>query len=70
MDNEAAEYMHEERQSTRGMANKNNCPNMEEEGRCARPREIQRHHTSKSHHETAREDAGLEDSKWSRARIR
>ena len=40
-----------------------NCPNMEEEGRCARPREILRHHTSKSHHEAAREDLGWSKSK-------
>ena len=40
---------------------------MEEEGRCTRPREIPRYHTSKSHHEAAREDSGWEDSKESRA---
>ena len=43
------------------MADRANCPNMEEEGRCARPREIPRHHTFKSHHEAAREDTGWED---------
>ena len=38
------------------------------EGRCARPWEIPRHHTSKSHHEAEREDPGW-DQKESRARI-
>ena len=42
---------------------------MKEEGRCARPREISRHHTSKSHHEAAKEDPGWVDLKESRARI-
>ena len=42
---------------------------MEEEGRCARSREIPRNHISKSHHEAAREDPGCEDPKESRARI-
>ena len=51
------------------MADRANCPNMEEEGRCARPREIPRHHTSKSHHQAAREDPGWEDPKESKARI-
>ena len=46
-----------------------NSPNMEEEGRCARPRKIPRNHTSKSHNEAAREDHGCEDPKESRARI-
>ena len=46
-----------------------NCPNIEEEGRGARPREIQRNHTSKSHHEAAREDPGWDDLKENRARI-
>ena len=46
-----------------------NCPNVEEEGRCTKPREIPRHHTSKSHHEAAREDPGWEDPKESRASI-
>ena len=32
------------------MVNRANCPNMVEEGRCAIPWEIQRHHISKSHH--------------------
>ena len=32
------------------MLNRANCPNMVEEGRCAIPWEIQRHHISKSHH--------------------
>ena len=32
---------------------------MEEEGRCARPREIPRHYTSKSHDEAAREDGRI-----------
>ena len=31
---------------------------MGEGGRCARPREIPRHHPFKSHHEAAREDPG------------
>ena len=52
------------------MAIRANCPNIVEEGRCARPWEIQRHHISKSHHEAAREDPGWEDPKESRARIR
>ena len=30
------------------MVNRANCPNMVEEGRCAIPWEIQRHHISKS----------------------
>ena len=51
------------------MADRANSPNMEEEGRCARPREIPRNHTSKSHHEAARGDPGCEDLKESRARI-
>ena len=51
------------------MANRANCPNIVEEGRCARSWEIQRHHISKSHHEDAREDPGLEDPKESRERI-
>ena len=33
------------------------------EGICARPWEIQRHHTSKSHHKADREDPGWEDPK-------
>ena len=45
-----------------------NCPNNEEEGRCARSTEIPRNHTSKSH-EAAREGPGWEDLKESRARI-
>ena len=45
------------------MADRANFPNMEEEGRRARSREIPRHHTSKSHHEAAREDPGCEDPK-------
>ena len=45
------------------MADRANSPNMEVEGRCAKPREIPRHHTSKSHHEAAREDPGCEDQK-------
>ena len=32
------------------MVNRANCPNMVEEGICAIPWEIQRHHISKSHH--------------------
>ena len=40
------------------------------EGRCARPWKIQRHQTSKSHHEAEREHPGWEDLKESRARIR
>ena len=32
------------------MVNRANCPNMVEEGRCAIPWEIRRHHISKSHH--------------------
>ena len=40
---------------------------MEEEGRCARPREIPRHHTSKSHFEAVREAPGWEDPNESRA---
>ena len=51
-----------------GMADRANSTNMEE-GRCTKPREIPRHHTSKSHHEAAREDPGCEDPKESRARI-
>ena len=51
------------------MADRANCPNVEEDRRCARPREILRHDTSKSHHEAAREDPGWEDPKESRARI-
>ena len=51
------------------MADRANSPNMEEEGRCVRPRELPRNHTSKSHHEAAREDPGCEDPKESRARI-
>ena len=39
------------------------------EGRCARPREIQRHHTFKSHHEAEREDPVWKDPKENRARI-
>ena len=57
------------RQSTRGVADRANCPNLEEEGRCAKSREILTHHTSKSHHEAAREEPVWEDPKESRARI-
>ena len=49
------------------MADRASFPNMVEEGRCARPREIPRHHTSKSSHEAAREDPGWEDPKENRA---
>ena len=42
---------------------------MVEEGRCARPWEIQRHLISKSHHEASGEHLGWEDPKESRARI-
>ena len=51
------------------MADRANCPNMEEEWRCARLGEIPRYHTSKSHHEAPREDPGWEDPKESRAII-
>ena len=37
---------------------------------CARPCEIHRHHTSKSHHKAESEVSGWEDPKESRARIR
>ena len=45
------------------MADRANSSNMEEEGRCVRPREIPRNHTSKSHNEAARGDPGCEDPK-------
>ena len=51
------------------MEDRANSPNMEEMGRSARPMETSRNHTSKSHHEAAREDPGCEDPTKSRARI-
>ena len=50
-------------------ANRTNWLNMEEEGRCATPREIPRHYTSKPHYEVARQDPRWEDSKESRTII-
>ena len=61
--------MYEARKSSRGVADRNNCSNMEEEGKCARPREIPKDHTSKSNNKAAREDPEWGDPKENRAII-
>ena len=46
MDKEAVEHMHETMQSAGSLANRVNCPHMETERRCTRPREVQRNNSA------------------------
>ena len=42
MDKEAVEHMHETMQSSERLTDRVNCPHMEKERICTRPREVQR----------------------------
>ena len=50
--------MHETMQSAGRLADRVNCPHMEKERRCTRPREVQRNNSSESYYEITREDSG------------
>ena len=60
MDKPAVEHMHETMQSAGRLANRVNCPHMETEMRCTRPREVQRNKYAELYYETTREDSGQE----------
>ena len=60
MDKAAVEHMHETMQSAGRLTNRVNCPHMETESRCTRPREVQRNNSAESYYETTREDSGQE----------
>ena len=51
MDKEAVECVHETMQSAGRLADRVNCPHMEKERRCTRPREVQRNNSSESYYE-------------------
>ena len=51
MDKEAVERMHEITQSAGRLADRVNCPRMEKEMRCTRPREVQRNNSAESYYE-------------------
>ena len=48
------------KQCDRRLANRVNCPHMEKERRCPRPREVQRNNSAESNYEITREDSGQE----------
>ena len=52
MDKEAVEHMHESMQSAGRLANRVNCPHVETERRCTRPREVLRNNSAESYYET------------------
>ncbi len=58
MDKEAVEHMHETMQSAGRLADRVDCPHMEKERRCTRPREVQRNNSAESYYEITREDSG------------
>ena len=60
MDKEAVECVHETMQSAGRLADRVNCPHMEKERRCTRPREVQRNNSYESYYEITREDSGQE----------
>ena len=60
MDKEAVEHMHETMQSAGRLADRVNCPHMENEMRGTRPREVQRSNSADSYYEITREDYGQE----------
>ena len=60
MDKEAVEQMHETMQRSGRLADRVNCPHMEKERRCTRPREVKRNNSAESYYEITREDSGQE----------
>ena len=46
MEIEAVEQIHETMQSARTLGDRVNCPHMEKERRCIRPKEVQRNYCS------------------------
>ena len=60
MDKAAVEHMNETMQIAGRLANRVNCPHMETERRCTRPREVQRNNSAESYYEITREDSGQE----------
>ena len=61
MDKEAVEHMHETMQQSSGrLADRVNCPHVEKERRCTRPREVQRNNSAESYYEITREVSGQE----------
>ena len=60
MDKEAVEQMHETMQSSGRLTDRVNCPHVEKERRCTRPREVQRNNSAESYYEITREDSGQE----------
>ena len=60
MDKEYVEHVHETMQSAGRLADRVNCPHMEKEMRCKRPREVQRNNSAESYYEITTEDYGQE----------
>ena len=60
MDKGAVELILETMQSAGRLVDMVNCPHMEKERRCTRPREIQRNNSAESYYEITRDDSGQE----------
>ena len=58
MDKEVVEHMHETMQNAGRRADLANCPHMEKEWRCIRPRKVQRNNSAGSYYKTTRYDSG------------
>ena len=60
MDKGAVEHILETMQSAGRLVDMVNCPHMEKERRCTRPREIQRNNSAESYYEITRDASGQE----------
>ena len=60
MDKETVENMHETIKNAGRLVDRVNCPHMENERRCTRPREVQRNNSAESYYEITREDSEQE----------